>query len=214
MSTAPPAGPADFGIGLRYSLHPACDDFVDVITSALAGVDGPSRGLEVDTGTVSTYVGARASDAEPALAHYLQDVVVAATKAIDDGHLVVHVLLSRGCPGEMECGLLDRYSLPVPGDVLLPATGIDCEIQWSLYPLMDGDSGHGAHLAPIERAIEIAKESGLTVTPAHFATLLRGDLATSLELIFDTWAEVGRTVPHVVSHFTISIGSPSQKETA
>lgn len=212
MSTAPPVNPADFGIGLRYSLHPASDDFVDVIMSALCAVDPATLGLEVDTGTVSTYVGAVASDAEPALARYLQDVVVAATKAMDGGHLVVHALLSRGCPGEMECGLLDTHSLPIAGDVLLSATGIDCAVQWSLYPLMDGNSGHGEHLAPIERAIEVAKESGLTVTPAHFATMLRGDLAHALELVFDTWAEVGRTVPHVVSHITISIGSPSVED--
>jgi energy-coupling factor transport system substrate-specific component len=214
MSTAPPADAADFGIGLRYSLHPACDDFVEVIMSALDGVAGAARGLEVDTGTVSTYVGAIASDAEPALALYLRDVIVAATKAIDGGHLVAHALLSRGCPGEMQCGLLDRNSPPVPKPVGLPAAGIDCEIQWSLYPLMDGNSGHGEHLAPIERAIEVAQQSGLTVTPAHFATVLRGDLALALELVFNTWAEVGRTVPHVVSHITISIGSPSLKETA
>ena len=84
-------------------------------------------------------------------------------------------------------------------------------MQWSLYPLMDGDSGHGPHLAPIERAIEQAKASGLQVTPAHYATMLRGDLADALELVFASWAEVGRMVPHVVAHLTISIGSPSLK---
>lgn len=214
MSTAPPASAADLGIGLRYSLHPACDDFVDVILSAVRAVDGPDRGLQVDTGTVSTYVAAVTDDAETALAGYLRDVLGAAVHAVDGGHLVAHVLLSRGCPGEMACGLLERHTLPAPAVVRLPAAGIDCEAQWSLYPLMDGDSGHGAHLAPIEQAIERARSSGLQVTAAHLATMLRGDLSEVLALVFNTWSEVGRTVPHVVSHVTISVGSPSSAVTA
>lgn len=212
MDDRQPADPAEFGIGMRYSLHPASDDYVDVILSAIAEAGDGAGTLDIDTGPVSTYVGATAAPAEPALAGYLLRTVGAAARAMDGGHLVTHVLLSRGCPGEMECTLLDRFALPEPEAVVLERAGVDADVQWSLYPLMDGDSGHGAHLEPIERAIEQAKQSGLEVTPAHFATMLRGDLAQALELVFTTWSEVGRSVPHVVCHLTISIGSPSRTE--
>ena len=76
----------------------------------------------------------------------------------------------------------------------------------ALYPLLDG--GHGSHMHHIEAAIERARQRGTAATAAHYATRLSGDLADVLATAADAWAAVGTQVPHVVSHLTVSVGSP------
>lgn len=211
--TAPAHGatPA-LGIGLRYSLHPHADDFVEVILGALADVEeaGLTAGLVVRTDEVSTYVGAVDRPAEQRLATYLAAVVAAASRRSGGGHVVAHVLLSRGCPGEVTGPAADAHDGPAPAPVELAPTGVRASAQWSLYPLMDGTGG-GAHMVHIEEAVAAAVASGLAEPPAHYATLLRGDVSEVLAVAVDAWARVGEHVPHVVTHLTLSVGSPSQE---
>ncbi|MGH8938665.1 MAG: YkoF family thiamine/hydroxymethylpyrimidine-binding protein, partial [Actinomycetes bacterium] len=119
------ATPEQLGIGMRFSIHPHCDDFVEVILGALSEVEGAglTDGLVAETDEVSTYVGARSEPAEQALAAYLTAVVAAASRGSGGGHVVAHVLLSRGCPGEVSCDLAVT-GLPTPAPVRLEATGV------------------------------------------------------------------------------------------
>jgi len=64
-------------------------------------------------------------------------------------------------------------------------------------------------MAIIERAIAETQEDGVAAQPAHYATMLRGDLAEVIATAVNTWARVGAVVPHVVSHLTISVDSPT-----
>lgn len=212
----PAASPRELGIGMRFSLHPHCDDFVAVILGALndARATAEAGDLVVESDDVSTYVGATAVPAEERLVRYLAEVVVAAHRRSREGHVVAHVLLSRGCPGETTCDLA-LTGLPVVEPVRVPATGVECRAQWSLYPLLDGGpEGSRDHMAHIEAAIDAARLRGVASEPAHYATRLGGDVAEVLATVADAWTAVGAGVPHVVSHLTLSVGSPSVGEEA
>ena len=210
MAAAVGAAPQQLGIGMRFSLHPHCDDFVAVILGALADVRaaGLDEELVIETDEVSTYVGARTGDAERQLVAYLVGVLAAAVRRAEGGHVVAHVLLSRGCPGEVSCDL-SQTGLPTPSPVEVAPTGVRAVAQWSLYPLLDGGSPAGDHMVPIEAAIEAARRRGTATVPSHYATKLTGDIAEVLATAVDAWAAVGATVPHVVTHLTVSVGSPS-----
>ena len=93
--------------------------------------------------------------------------------------------------------------------VQVPATGIDAVAHWSLYPLLDGGSEDGDHMPIIENAIARAQQRGTATRSVHYATTLSGDVAEVLTTAVDAWTEVGTAVPHVVSHLTISVGSPT-----
>lgn len=203
------ATPEQLGIGMRFSIHPHGDDFVDVILGALADAEaaGLTEGLVIETDEVSSYVGARAEPAEQRLVAYLAAVIAAASCRFGGGHVVAHVLFSRGCPGEVACDL-SVTGLPNPAPVQIEPTGLRAAVQWSLYPLLDGGSDAGDHMAHIEAAIAPARRRGTAASPAHYATKLTGDLADVLATAVDAWAQVGAHVPHVVTHLTVSMGSP------
>lgn len=204
------ATPEQLGVGMRLSVHPHCDDFEGVILGALSDVvgDGLADELVMDTDEVSTYVGARTAPAEEKLAAFASALIVAASRRSRGGHVVAHILFSRGCPGEISCNL-DVTGLPTAAPVELEATGIRAVAQWSLYPLLDGGSRHGDHMAHIEAAIAAAHARGTTARVSHYATKLTGDVADVIATAVDAWAGVGAVVPHVVTHLTVSVGSPS-----
>lgn len=206
--TAAGATTRELGIGARFSIHPHSDDFADVILGALDDAEqaGLTEGLTLQTDVVSTYVGATDAPGEERLVRYLAAVVAAASRRTGGGHVVAHVLLSRGCPGERTCDL-SVTGLPTPAPVDVEPTGVAAAAQWSLYPLLDG--GDGDHMAHIEAAIAAARRRGTAAEAAHYATMLTGDVAEVLATAADAWAAVGAQVPHVTTHLTVSVGSPS-----
>ena len=203
--------PHQLGIGMRFSLHPHCDDFVEVILGALedARTAGLTEGLVIETDEVSSYVGATTAPAEQRLVGYLAGVIGAASRRTGGGHVVAHVLLSRGCPGEVSCDL-SVTELPGADPVEVPLTWVDGVAQWSLYPLLDGGTDAGEHMGYIEAAIADAQRRAGAAAPSHYATTLVGDVAEVLTTAADAWARVGAEVPHVVSHLTVSVGSPTR----
>lgn len=206
--------PDQIGIGMRISIHPHSDDYARIILDAIdetkkqLSLDDPASGLEISTGEVSTFVGVQSGDAAQQLAEYAATLIASASSASGRQHLTSHLLFSRGCPGEASCELIPG-EIPAEKTVELAKTGIEAAAAWSLYPLADDGS---PHMDPIMKAIEEAKAAGITVTSEHYATILRGDLADVLVTIVDAWAKVGQEVPHVVSHVSISLDSPSAQQ--
>ena len=198
----PVAVAAASGVGARITLAVLADDYVRLITEALAATN--SADLLLDTDRVSTFV----RGSEQRIAEYLRELIAAASTS--GHHLVAHLLLSRGCPGEV-CG-------PVPppaGDsVRLAVSGVWVQAQWSLYPLADPGApalADGAdHLAPVWAAIERARQDDTFLRSEHFATTMAGDLSNVLGTVFRTWSAAGAAVAHVVSHLTLSVHSPSE----
>ena len=187
----------DLGVGARFSLHPHCDDFVEVISSALAAAD--SSRVDVRTDDVSTFV--RGDEAE--VIRYVHAVLAAA--GATRWHVVAHVLLSRGCPGEVACELPDDALLGSVDVPELAPTGLPASAHWALYPLDDSGSDH---LAQIMTAIGTAG-SRATTSSEHFVTRLDGDLSDVLTAVAAGWLEAARHVRHVVTHVTVSMHSPS-----
>ena len=196
--------PQEYGVGARFSLHPMTDDFVKVILGALEAAD--TGGLTVSTDDVSTYV----SGAEADIVDYLTEVIGNAART--GVHTVAHLLLSRGCPGEVTCELPEGRP-PVPAELPQPPhTGLRAAVHWSVYPLGDGEGGD--HMAAIEQAIERARVRGTFTRAEHYATRLDGDLADVLATICEGWLLAGRTVRHVTAHATISLNSPTTPSTS
>lgn len=197
---APPT-PADLGVGARFSLHPHRDDFVAVLTDVLGRTERTR--VEVVTDDVSTFV--RGTEAD--VLTYLHAALVAAARA--GGHVVAHVQLSRGCPGEVDCALSDDALLTRVSPPVLPASGVRAAAHWALYPLDDGGPGRtGDHMAAITAAIEAARER-VAVSSEHFVTRLDGDLTDVLTTVAAGWLGAASTVRHVVTHATVVVGSPS-----
>ena len=197
----PARAAADLGVGARFSLHPASDDAVAVILDALAQAD--RHAVQVTTDDVSTLVRGTETD----VVRFVHDVVAAAGR--HGTHVVAHVQLSRGCPGEVACTLPDDVVLAAVDAPELPPTGLRAAAHWALYPLDDGHDGRpGDHMRAIEQAIAVAR-SRATVAPEHFVTRLDGDLADVLTAVAAGWLEAARNVRHVVTHVTVSMHSPS-----
>jgi energy-coupling factor transport system substrate-specific component len=194
------------GVGLRFSLHPMTERFVDVILGALDAVD--TTGVTVTTTDVSTHV----AGVEAHLARYVRDAVLAALGRLGDGHLAVNLLLSRGCPGAVRCDPGALQTLPVVEPVGLDAAGVRATAHWALYPLGEAAGGAGGgHMEAIERGIAATERDGTFVRVERFVTRLEGDLADVLGSVFDAWTAAGAVVPHVTSHVFLSIGSPSDQ---
>lgn len=199
-AATPAVDPASYGVGARFSLHPMTDDFVRVILGALAAARSP--GLEIETDDVSTFV--RGGETE--LLAYLTDVIGGVGRT--GVHTAAHVLLSRGCPGEVACEVAGGAA-QAPERIERPApSGVRASAHWSLYPLDDGPGAD--HMAGIEAAIAHARDLGVLAGSVHFATRLEGDLTDVLAAALEGWLLVGRTVRHVTSHLSLSLNSPTE----
>jgi uncharacterized protein YqgV (UPF0045/DUF77 family) len=190
----------DAFFGARFSLYPMTDRFVAVILDA---VEELSRfNLEVETDDVSTFLGGHPDGVFAALEQ-------AFTRAAAGGtHVVMTVLLSRGCPGETVC---DPAAAPpphpapagipgVPGATPLPR--VAC--QWSLYPL-----GIRGYMDVIYREIDRTKGAGVYTRGQHFVSRLDGDLHDVLLTIRQAFEAAAGDAGHVVAHLTIAANSPS-----
>jgi energy-coupling factor transport system substrate-specific component len=186
------------GVGLRFSLHPMTDGYVDAILGALGDAD--TTDLTVTTTDVSTHV----AGPEEALARYLRDTVLAADRRSGGAHLAANVLLSRGCPGAVRCDPGALETLPTVDPVARPDTGLRVAVHWALYPL-----GGAGHMEAIEAAIAAAGDARVAVTPERFVTRLEGDLGAVVGAAVDAWAAAGAVVAHVTSHLFLSATSPT-----
>lgn len=192
--------PLDLGVGARLTVSVMSDDYVAILLTALADTAASSApGLVVESDDVSTYVGG----AEAGVLAYIVDLI--ARVSASGAHVVAHVQLSRGCPGELTCGL-DAPTLAIPDLTPLAPTGVEATAQWALYPLADGPGAD--HMSHIMEVIERAKAAGVARASRHFVTELAGDLADVLGTVADGWLAAGRSVAHVVTHVTISTNHP------
>ncbi|MCC2592027.1 Ykof family thiamine-binding protein [Tessaracoccus sp. OS52] len=202
------ADPLRFGVGARVTVAVMCDDYVDVILGALAGLD--TRGLTIETGDVSTFAGGSEAD----LLGWLTDLADAV--AATGHHAALSVQLSRGCPGEVVCELPGGAGPRVVDTPKGRQIGRHASAEWAIYPLADDVRGgvEPDHMRDIEAAIQLSRELGTFRGSAHFVTRLEGDLGAIIETVVAGWTMVGRSVQHVVAHLSISVNSPSHSNAA
>ena len=218
-ATHPTTTPEQYGVGARFTLSVYDSDYVRIILGALGSAD--TTGLTIETNDISTFV----TGGEQRVLAYVQSVVAAAARS--GAHLSAAILLSRGCPGELQCALPPGVHALAAAPIALPESGVRARAHWSLYPLLDAGSASPAvvasaaapaapvdHMTPIYAAIDRAKASGVYSGSDHYATRLDGDLSAVLETAANAWIGVGAQVQHVVTHLTVSINSPSVVGTA
>ncbi len=88
-----------------------------------------------------------------------------------------------------------------------PASGIEIDAQFSLYPL-----GEPGYMETIAAAIEGTKTAGVFDRSKHFCTRLTGDVASVFAAVERSFVQSGPETAHVVVHLTVSAGSPSKTQ--
>lgn len=190
---------ADYGVGARFTIAVMADDYADIILEALAHAN--TDGINATTDDVSTLV----RGDEDRIMAYLLEVITGCARS--GHHVSVHLLLSRGCPGEVTCALPPEALAQGAQTPALEPVGVQAAAHWALYPLHDGQDAD--HMRDIYAAIEQAREMGVQVQAENLVTRLDGDLALVLQTLAAAWLQTGRSVQHVVSHATLSINSPT-----
>ena len=199
-------------LGCQFSLYPMTERFIEVILDGLTGIRAAGDRLRVETDDLSTLLVGAPEVLFPAL----QACFVKA--AGHNGHLVMNLSLSRGCPGEPDdpiCrspALRDAAQLAGPGriDAALarekPATstGIATAAQIALYPL-----GRSDYMADVADCIGYLKRASVAVAPKHFCTRLDGDAAAVFQAIETSFLGFAGHDDHVVLTAVLSKGSPS-----
>ncbi|MDJ1370334.1 YkoF family thiamine/hydroxymethylpyrimidine-binding protein [Gulosibacter molinativorax] len=192
--------PQQYGVGARFTLAVYDSRYAEIIVGALERAD--ASGLTVDTDDISTFIGGT----EQRILEYLRDVIAFA--ADSGAHVSASILLSRGCPGELQCELPQGVAALGAEPVSLKPATVRARAHWSLYPLLDGGATID-HMSPIYEAIEQARADGIYSGSDHFATRLDGDLAGVLTTAANAWIAVGHKVQHVTTHLSVSMNSPS-----
>src|SRR5690625_7810784 len=89
--------PQQYGVGARFTLSVYDSDYVRIILDALSAAD--TTGLEIDTSDISPFI----SGSEQRILEYLAEVI--SEPAATGAHVSASILLSRECPGEVQCEL-------------------------------------------------------------------------------------------------------------
>lgn len=183
--------------GTSFSLHPMCDNFVEVIEKALSETD--TSKVWMNTDDVTTTVRGK-------LVHVFdvtKSICLHATKTGE--HVAFQATFSVGCPGDSEG---DTYLAldDIPSNITESEEDHFAAAKFSLYPL-----GGGNYMETIYEQIEAMKKY-VDVSHAHYSTKLSGNLLgifKGLETVFAKTIESGSS--HTVMTVNISMNSPSHK---
>jgi uncharacterized protein YqgV (UPF0045/DUF77 family) len=199
-------------IGAQVSLYPMTSDFVDVIMSSLDALSPYKDDLKIETDDLSTLM----VGAPGPLLDAIRDLFAAAARKPE--HVTMHVILSRGCPGEPDdascrCytleraqhqSLTERQKLAAQAVADASDLGVDIDVQFSLYVM-----GAGNHMDEIYGCIEFLKSSGTFLRSKNFCTRLRGDAGAVFETLRQAFLRFGPAEGHVTIDLTASANSPS-----
>ncbi|WP_340106696.1 YkoF family thiamine/hydroxymethylpyrimidine-binding protein [Rhodohalobacter sp. 8-1] len=185
--------------GVSFSLYPMCDNFADLILTAIKKVDSSKVWMKTDR--VSTIVRGRIP--------HIFDVTQAAFLEIakTGEHVVYSATFSVGCPGDTEGhAYMDSDDVLMNQD-LIKSVEQDLSAKFALYPM-----GGGNYMDPIYEQIEAMKGHGVDVELTHYETMLDGpaqNIFKGLQSVLQAMEEAGS--PHTVMTVTLSANSPSAK---
>lgn len=184
--------------GCQFNLSVMSDDFRDVILSALDKVD--TKKVWKETDDVSTCVRGK-------LDHVFDVVKAIYLHATDTGkHVEMSGTFSIGCPGDSA----GHAYMEVSDDRLNETTSADISekagCKFALYP-MNTDN----YMDVIYEQIDLTKESGVEVSPTHYATRLDGEVNDIFRTLETSFTKVQDVVSHTTMTFTISANSPSNQ---
>lgn len=199
--------------GAQVSLYPMTDDFVGVITGALAALDPYRERLRIETDDISTLIVGPPEVLFPAL----RDLFSAA--AGTGRHCVLSAAISRGCPGEPDDEICATPLLGGPREPLetrkdaaladvarAPDKATPTAAQFSLYVMGTGD-----HMDEIYDCIDFLKRSGVFGRSKNFCTRLDGDAGAVFAAIEAAFCRFGPPEGHVTIDLTASANSPTPR---
>lgn len=214
MATTPVLTPRQLGIGMRISVQPHANDFGGIIkrgleqTLDMLAADNATSGLDISTGDLATHVSVTCGDAAQQLAAYAVTLLHMTALESQGCHLTSQILLSRGCPGEVEYKP-DPCNIPRERAIFLDRSGLQVSAAWSLYPLLDG---HTVDSQSVSQRIQSLQDAGLEVTREPYIIGVRGDLSLVIAELFEIWGRLGEKVPHVMSHVSLSLDTPALED--
>lgn len=186
--------------GCSFSIYPMCDQFVDLILSALEATDTSKVWIKTDE--VSTIV-------RGGIPHIFDVVQAVFLQTAESGeHVVCSGTFSIGCPGDSE-----GHSFIAEDEIRMNKTVTDnlnpeVSAKFALYPMGGGD-----YMDLIYNQIEAMKKHGIEISLTHYETKLFGpsrNIFEGLENVFRQTDSAGSS--HTVMTFAISANSPSQRE--
>jgi len=183
--------------GVSFSLYPMCDNFVDLILSAIKKVDSSKVWMKTDR--VSTIVRGRIP--------HIFDVTQAAFLEIakTGEHVVYSATFSVGCPGDTEGHAYMDADEKTLNRELIEAVDQKLSAKFALYPM-----GGGNYMDPIYEQIEAMKDHGVDVELTHYETMLEGaahNIFNGLQSVLQAMEDAGSS--HTVMAVTLSANSPS-----
>jgi len=184
--------------GCSFSLYPMCNNFVDLILSALEDTDTSKVWLNTDE--VSTIVRGR-------IPHVFDVARSAFLRIAESGeHVVFNATFSVGCPGDSEGhSYLAEDNIRANADIMEKVSQ-DVAAKFALYPMGGGD-----YMDVIYDQIEAMKNHGVDVEITHYETKLSGSAKNVFEGLENVFAETDRAgSSHTVMTVTMGANSPSQ----
>jgi energy-coupling factor transport system substrate-specific component len=186
--------------GVRFSIYPMSDRFVDIILSAINEVDTSKVWMETDD--VSTCVRGRSE--------HVFDVVKAiflnASKHGD--HVVLSATFSNGCPGDSAGDVYLSENAERLNENQSQQINQEVAVQFALYPM-----GIPTYMNVIMDQVALAEEQGTFTKGIHYASRLDGEangVFKTLEDAFNGAHDSDST--HIVMTVSMSANSPSKKE--
>ncbi|RPK12607.1 YkoF family thiamine/hydroxymethylpyrimidine-binding protein [Priestia endophytica] len=184
--------------GCRFSLYPMCDNFIEVIKTALREVDTSKVWIKTDN--VSTCVRGRNE-------HVFDVVKAIYLHAAKTGvHVVLNGSFSVGCPGDSEGDVYLSEDDVLLNEEKSKDISIETAMQFALYPM-----GVPHYMDVIMDGVKTAKDQGVFVAGVHYATHLDGDAHTIFQTIKDAFLSAQKEASHVVMTVNLSANSPSTK---
>ena len=184
-------------VGLRFSLHPMADNFVEIIKGALSKTNTTNVWMHTDD--VSTVI--RGKDI-----HVFDAAKAIVLHATQSGtHVAFNGTFSIGCPGD------------TAGDVYLEKDNIllnepnvknlrqYVSSQFGLYPMNNPD-----YMSVIYKEVDRAKERGVFNESMHYASGLHGDIHDVFAFLEESFTHArSEDHRHLVMTVNMSINSPS-----
>ncbi len=186
-------------IGLRFSLHPMADNFVEIIKGALSKADTSNVWMHTDD--VSTVMRGK----EIHIFDTIKAIVLHAAKT--GAHVAFNGTFSVGCPGDTAGDVYlekDDVRLNEP-----QVKGLQQYVssQFALYPMNNPD-----YMSVIYKEVERAKERGVFNASMHYASGLHGDIHDVFAFLEEAFSQARSTEHrHLVMTVNMSINSPSHK---
>ena len=186
-------------VGLRFSIHPMADHFIEIIKGALKEADTSNVWMHTDD--VSTVMrGKQVHVFDTAKA-----IVLHAAKT--GAHVAFNGTFSIGCPGDSAGDVYLEKDDIVLNEPHIRDLKQYVSSQFALYPMNNPD-----YMSVIYKEVDRAKKHGVYNDSMHYASGLHGDIHDVFAFLNESFSHShSEQHKHLVMTVNMSINSPSHK---